>query len=47
MIDRHYGHLAVDSFAHTVSLLDALALERWTLVDTDQKACKAAPQQEF
>jgi hypothetical protein len=36
MIDLHYGHLAVDSFEHAVSLLDALALERavdagWTL----------------
>jgi integrase len=28
MIDRHYGHLAVDSYQHAVSLLDALALER-------------------
>jgi hypothetical protein len=28
MIDLHYGHLAVDSFEHAVSLLDALALER-------------------
>jgi hypothetical protein len=28
MIDLHYGHLAVDSFQHAVSLLDALALER-------------------
>jgi len=28
MIDLHYGHLAVDSHEHTVSLLDALALER-------------------
>jgi integrase len=28
MIDLHYGHLAVDSFARAVSLLDALALER-------------------
>jgi hypothetical protein len=33
MIDLHYGHLAVDSYQHTVSLLDALGLERaWTLV---------------
>ena len=31
MIDRHHGHLAVDGFAHAVPLLDALALERWTL----------------
>jgi hypothetical protein len=32
MIDLHYGHLAVDSHEHAVSLLDALALERpWTL----------------
>jgi hypothetical protein len=28
MIDRHYGHLARDSYVHAVSLLDALALER-------------------
>ena len=28
MIDLHYGHLAVDSFEHAVSLLDGLALER-------------------
>jgi hypothetical protein len=28
MIDRHYGHLARDSREHTVSLLDALAVER-------------------
>jgi integrase len=37
MIDLHYGHLAVDSYQHAVSLLDALALERavdagWTSV---------------
>jgi integrase len=28
MIDHHYGHLAHDSRAHAVSLLDALAFER-------------------
>jgi integrase len=28
MIELHYGHLAVDSYQHAVSLLDALALER-------------------
>jgi integrase len=28
MIDLHYGHLAIDSYPHAVSLLDALALER-------------------
>jgi hypothetical protein len=28
MIDLHYGHLAVDSYQHAVSLLDALAFER-------------------
>jgi hypothetical protein len=28
MIDLHYGHLAVDSYQHAVSLLDALTLER-------------------
>ena len=28
MIDLHYGHLAVDSYQHAVSLIDALALER-------------------
>ena len=27
MIDLHYGHLAVDTYQHAVSLLDALALE--------------------
>ena len=37
MIDLHYGHLAVDSFEHAVSLLDALAVERavdagWTSI---------------
>jgi len=43
MIDLHYGHLAVDSHEHAVSLLDALALERgrgrW--VDTDANDRKA------
>ena len=39
MIDRHYGHLANDSRAHAVALLDALAFERavdaaWTLTPT-------------
>ena len=39
MIDVHYGHLAVDSFEHAVSLPDALALERavdagWTPAPT-------------
>jgi len=28
MIDLHYGHLAIDSHEHAVSLMDALALER-------------------
>jgi hypothetical protein len=28
MIDLHYGHLAIDSYQHAVSLFDALALER-------------------
>jgi hypothetical protein len=28
IIDLHYGHRAVDSYQHAVSLLDALALER-------------------
>jgi hypothetical protein len=28
MIDLHYGHLALDSYQHAVSPLDALALER-------------------
>jgi hypothetical protein len=41
MIDLHYGHLAIDSCQHAVSLLDALALERavdagWT------SACRPA-----
>jgi integrase len=42
MIDLHYGHLAVDSHEHAVSLLDALALERavdagWTPTRTPAK----------
>jgi integrase len=42
MIDLHYGHLAVDSHEHAVSLLDALALERavdagWTSARTAAK----------
>jgi hypothetical protein len=42
MIDLHYGHLAVDSYQHAVSLLDALALERdvdagWTSARTPAK----------
>jgi integrase len=28
MIDLHFGHLAVDSYQHAVSFLDALAIER-------------------
>jgi integrase len=43
MIDLHYGHLAVDSYQHAVSLLDALALERavdagWTPASTSAKS---------
>jgi hypothetical protein len=43
MIDLHYGHLAVDSYQHAVSLLDALALERavdagWTSALRSAKA---------
>jgi hypothetical protein len=43
MIDLHYGHLAVDSYQHAVSLLDALALERavdarWTSARRSAKA---------
>jgi integrase len=42
MIDLHYGHLAIDSHEHAVSLLDALALERavdagWTSAHTPAK----------
>jgi integrase len=42
MIDLHYGHLALDSYQHAVSLLDALALERavdagWTPARTPAK----------
>ena len=42
MIDLHYGHLAVDSYQHAVSLLDALAVERavdagWTPACTPAK----------
>ena len=45
MIDLHYGHLAVDSYQHAVSLLDALALERavdagWTSHRTRSKAAQ-------
>jgi integrase len=45
MIDLHYGHLAVDSYQHAVSLLDALALERavdagWTPARTLRKAAR-------
>ena len=41
MIGYHYGHLAVDSHEHAVSLLDALALER--AVDTGwTSACRPA-----
>jgi hypothetical protein len=29
MIDLHYGHLAVDSFQHAVSLLDGAGGGRW------------------
>jgi hypothetical protein len=47
MIDLHYGHLAVDSYQHAVSLLDALALERavdagWTPPRTPGKRQGAA-----
>jgi len=49
MIDLHYGHLAVDSHQHAVSLLDALALEkgrgRW--VDVGPKGRKAPPRHGF
>ena len=49
MIDLHYGHLAVDSYQHAVSLLDALALERavgrW--VDTGAQARNAARRHGF
>jgi integrase len=42
MIDLRYGHLAVDSHEHAVSLLDALALERvvdagWTAIQKPAK----------
>jgi integrase len=45
MIDLHYGHLAVDSYQHAVSLLDALALERavdagWTPARRPRKAAQ-------
>ena len=45
MIDLHYGHLAVDSYQHAVSLLDALALERavdagWTSAPQARKAAQ-------
>ncbi len=43
MIDYHYGHLAHDSRAHAVSLLDALAFERAVDagVDAAAKVCNA------
>jgi integrase len=41
MIDLHYGHLAVDSHEHAVSLLDALALER--AVDAGWTSARKAP----
>src|SRR6266540_5051636 len=49
MIDLHYGHLAVDSYQHAVSLLDALALERavdagWT---SNRRPAKAAQRLVF
>ena len=40
MIDLHYGHLAVDSHEHAVSLLDALALER--AVDAGRTSARKA-----
>jgi hypothetical protein len=50
MIDLHYGHLAVDSYQHAVSLLDALASARtgrgrW--VDVGPQARKAAQRHRF
>jgi integrase len=50
MIDLHYGHLAVDSYQHAVSLLDALARARtgrgrW--VDVGSQARKAAQRHGF
>jgi integrase len=48
MIDLHYGHLAVDSHQHAVSLLDALARKgrgRW--VDVDPKARNTPQRQGF
>jgi hypothetical protein len=41
MIDLHSGHLAIDSYQHAVSLLDALALERrWTLGGAGRKGAR-------
>jgi integrase len=42
MIDLHYGHLAVDSYQHAVSLLDALALER--AVDAGWTSARKPPK---
>jgi integrase len=47
IIDLHYGHLALDSYQHAVSLMDALALERavdagWTPTRRDAKLHGAA-----
>ena len=49
MIDLHYGHLAVDSFEHAVSLLDALAVERAVDagVDAGTETGETAPLQAF
>jgi integrase len=45
MIDLHYGHLAVDSHEHAVSLLDALALGRAVDAgDVGPEGRKAAPR---
>ena len=42
MINLHSGHLAVDSYQHAVSLLDALALNGpWTLAGRRRGARKA------
>jgi integrase len=43
MIDLHYGHLAVDSHEHAVSLMDALALER--AVDAGWTSARIAARQ--
>jgi hypothetical protein len=48
MIDLHNGHLAVDSFEHAISLLDArIRAGRGRWVDTGTETREAAPPHSF